>query len=80
MERAGVCPLVRQECISILCSILLGMQKMPSMEGMDMNLETPNFVWNTLAPLVPNLVVVAQGKGGLGGGLGPQLGDLNSGS
>lgn len=58
------------------------------MEGMDTNLEIPSCVWNTLAPLVPNLVALWEeedvGKekeeGDLGGGLGPQLGGLSSGS
>lgn len=63
---------------------------MPSMEGTDMDMGIPSYVWNTLAPLVLNLVDLWKGEEeeeeeegaleGLGEGLDPQLEDLNSGS
>lgn len=57
---------------------------MPSMEGMDMFMETPNSVWSILDPLVLNLVeweeeVVVEEED-LEEGLDPQLEGLISGS
>lgn len=57
---------------------------MPSMEGMDMFMETPNSVWSILDPLVLNLVeweeVVVEEEEDLEEGLDPQLEGLISGS
>lgn len=56
---------------------------MPSMEGMDMYLETPNSVWSILDPLVLNLVGWEEEEveeEDLGEGLDPQLEGLISGS
>ena len=62
------------------------MQMTLSMEGMDMDMETPSCVLNTLDPLVLNLVVwevvvvEEEEEEDLGEGLDPRLEDLNSGS
>lgn len=60
------------------------MRMMPSMEGMDMFMETPNSVWSILDPLVLNLVeweeVVVEEEEDLEEGLDPQLEGLISGS
>lgn len=57
---------------------------MPSMEGMDMFMETPNSVWSILDPLVLNLVEweeeVVEEEEDLEEGLDPQLEGLISGS
>lgn len=52
-----------------------GMQKMLYMAGMDMSLETANYVLSTPAPLAPNLV--APWEWVPEGGLGPQREDLS---
>lgn len=60
------------------------MRMMPSMEGMDMFMETPNSVWSILDPLVLNLVEweeeVVEEEEDLEEGLDPQLEGLISGS
>lgn len=60
------------------------MQMMPSMEGMDMYMETPSSVWSILDPLVLNLVgwevVEVEEEEDLEEGLDPQLEGLISGS
>lgn len=61
------------------------MQMMPSMEGMDMYMETPSSVWSILDPLVLNLVgweevELEEEEEDLEEGLDPQLEGLISGS
>lgn len=70
------CPSVERK-LGALYSLPIGMRRMLSMEGMDMDLETVSCVWNILDPQDPNLVdllEVDQGEG-----LGLHHADLSSG-
>lgn len=58
-----------------------GMQMMPSVEGMDTDMETPSSVWSILDLLVLNLVQQEEEvEEDLEEGLDPQHEDLNSAS
>lgn len=71
--------------LGALSSLPLGMRRMRSLEGMDMDLETVSCVWNTHVLPDPNLVDLQEEEeeeeveGGRGEGLVPRRVDLSFG-
>lgn len=65
--------------LGALSSLPLGMRRTPSLEGMDMDLETVSCVWNTLVLLDPNLVDLQEEEEDQEEGLDPRLADLSFG-
>lgn len=61
--------------LGALSSLPLGMRRTPSLEGMDMDLETVSCVWNIHDLLDPNLVDLREED--RGEGLGPRRADLS---